>query len=67
VLPGGEEVCYGYHVWEGDECVRCGLLDITPKPKPQPADPSPSDPASLLERGIDAPTQVQPNRTQEEK
>lgn len=26
-LSGGREVCHGYHVWDGDECVRCGFID----------------------------------------
>lgn len=28
VMPGGDEVCHGHHVWDGDECVRCGFLDL---------------------------------------
>lgn len=39
-MPGGDAVCHGHHVWDEDECLRCGLLDLTYHEKPQPADPS---------------------------
>lgn len=41
-MPGGDAVCHGHHVWDEDECLRCGLLDLTYHDKPQPADPSPT-------------------------
>lgn len=37
-MPGGDAVCHGHHVWDEDECLRCGLLDLTYHEKPQPAD-----------------------------
>lgn len=44
-MPGGDAVCHGHHVWDEDECLRCGLLDLTYHEKPQPAVPdhSPTD------------------------
>lgn len=35
-LPGGDAVCHGHHVWDEDECLRCGLIDISYREKPQP-------------------------------
>lgn len=35
VLPGGDEVCHGYHVWDEperpSECIRCGFIDYPPR------------------------------------
>ena len=28
-MPGGDAVCHGHHVWDEDECLRCGLLDLS--------------------------------------
>lgn len=39
-LPGGD-TCHGHHVWDEDECLRCGRIDYFYfNPRPQPSDPS---------------------------
>ncbi|RLK47601.1 hypothetical protein C7474_2193 [Microbacterium telephonicum] len=46
-MPGGDAVCHGHHVWDEDECLRCGLIDLGYHGK-QHLCPQPSEPESEM-------------------